>query len=203
MATKYPKVGVSTVVLRTNAQNNNLYDVLMIRRGKEPDMGKWSLAGGHLEWGEPVRECAMRETEEEVSIPRHHLVFSEPMSMVDTMYSKQPNRIDFHFVNISCCALVREGHEHLINPVADSDAMEVAWFTVVPSQWSQESFIQEKEIIGTISKIVLRTVQLLQLDSQREDKFIIFPSDKTISKRDSATAMSIGSPDELPNTPHL
>lgn len=42
--------------------------ILMINRLKPPFMGLWNAVGGHLETGESVSECAIREIEEESGI---------------------------------------------------------------------------------------------------------------------------------------
>ncbi len=61
MSREYPEkpmVGVGVVVWR-GAQ------FLLIRRGKPPRAGLWSLPGGLQELGETVRETAAREIREE------------------------------------------------------------------------------------------------------------------------------------------
>lgn len=40
-------------------------DVLLIRRGKAPLLGQWSIPGGRIEWGETARAAAVREVLEE------------------------------------------------------------------------------------------------------------------------------------------
>jgi 8-oxo-dGTP diphosphatase len=40
-------------------------DVLLIRRGKAPRKGEWSIPGGRIEFGEMMRYAAMREVREE------------------------------------------------------------------------------------------------------------------------------------------
>jgi 8-oxo-dGTP diphosphatase len=42
--------------------------VLMIRRASPPYRGRWSLPGGHLEFGESLEAAAIRETMEETGI---------------------------------------------------------------------------------------------------------------------------------------
>ena len=52
---------VSTVTAATDK-------VLLVRRGKAPSFGKWSLPGGLVELGETTREAIAREIVEECSI---------------------------------------------------------------------------------------------------------------------------------------
>lgn len=53
--------GASIVVLRENR-------VLLVRRGRAPYAGLWSLPGGKTEGGETPRETARRELKEETGI---------------------------------------------------------------------------------------------------------------------------------------
>ena len=65
--------------------------VLVIRRGKEPFKGHWSLPGGRVEAGETLREAVRREVREETGLdvfvgrvagyreafePDHHVVIA-------------------------------------------------------------------------------------------------------------------------------
>ena len=56
-----PRVGVGAVVL-DGAR------VLLVRRGKAPAHGKWSLPGGMVELGETTREAVRREIAEECGL---------------------------------------------------------------------------------------------------------------------------------------
>jgi 8-oxo-dGTP diphosphatase len=56
-----PVIGVGVVVWKG-------CDVLLIRRGKAPRKGSWSLPGGRQELGETTRETAEREVAEETSV---------------------------------------------------------------------------------------------------------------------------------------
>jgi len=40
-------------------------EVLLVRRGKPPGMGSWSIPGGRIEYGEMMRYAAAREVREE------------------------------------------------------------------------------------------------------------------------------------------
>lgn len=43
-------------------------EVLLIRRGKPPRVGEWSLPGGRIESGETVQAAALRELKEETGV---------------------------------------------------------------------------------------------------------------------------------------
>lgn len=54
-------MGVSGLILRDGR-------VLLVRRGKEPFLGFWSLPGGHVEPGETPEESVRREVREETGL---------------------------------------------------------------------------------------------------------------------------------------
>ena len=60
-----PVVGVGVVVLRSGHSGQ---EVLLVRRGKAPRAGEWSIPGGHQELGETVKETAAREVREETGV---------------------------------------------------------------------------------------------------------------------------------------
>jgi len=62
---KRPTIGVGVVVLRSGQHGP---EVLLIRRGKPPRQGEWSIPGGKQEWGETLAEAAHREIWEETGV---------------------------------------------------------------------------------------------------------------------------------------
>lgn len=56
--------------------------VLLLRRGIEPEVGKWTFPGGFVDFGETPTEAAVRETLEEVGmrvrIDRHLGLYADP-----------------------------------------------------------------------------------------------------------------------------
>ena len=54
-------VGVGAVVFRGD-------DVLLIRRGKPPFLGQWSIPGGALHHGEKLEDAVRREVREETGV---------------------------------------------------------------------------------------------------------------------------------------
>ena len=56
-----PTIGVSVCVVQAGR-------VLLTQRGRPPFEGMWSLPGGHVHWGERLRDAALRELKEETGI---------------------------------------------------------------------------------------------------------------------------------------
>ena len=60
-AAAHPLPGVSVAVFRGDA-------VLLVKRGKKPYDGFWSLPGGGIHWGETAADAARRELREETGL---------------------------------------------------------------------------------------------------------------------------------------
>lgn len=61
MAAELPVCAVGAIVLEKG-------ELLLVKRDREPDRGRWSLPGGKVEWGEALREACAREVLEETAI---------------------------------------------------------------------------------------------------------------------------------------
>ena len=109
-----PIVGVGVVVWRGDR-------VLLIRRGKPPRAGQWSLPGGAQELGETVAETAGREVLEETGLELARL---ELLTVVDLIEpAAEPGRYRYHYTLIDFVAEAAPGE-----PIAAGDAAAVAWF---------------------------------------------------------------------------
>ncbi len=121
-----PVVGVGTVVWRDDR-------VLLIRRGRPPRAGQWSLPGGAQRLGETLREAAVREVREETDLA---LTDVRLLTTVDLVEREPDGRVRYHYTLVDFVAEAPLGE-----PVAGDDAEAVAWFRLdeLPSLhlWSE------------------------------------------------------------------
>lgn len=108
-----PMVGVGVVVWRGP-------ELLLIRRGKPPRIGDWSLPGGMQELGETVRETAAREVREETGL---EIEVTRLIDVVDTITRDEDGRVRLQYTLVDFAAEWRAGEA-----VAGSDAAGVGWF---------------------------------------------------------------------------
>jgi 8-oxo-dGTP diphosphatase len=111
-----PEVGVGAVAVHDGA-------VLLIRRGKGPAAGEWSVPGGHVEMGETLHEAIVREVLEETGL---EVVVDRYLGYVERM-GEEPGNPDlghYHFVILDFAVTVLDPTQL---PIAGDDAAEVAW----------------------------------------------------------------------------
>lgn len=108
-----PIVGVGVVVWRGDR-------FLLIRRGKPPRKGQWSLPGGAQKTGETVFEAARREIAEETSLDIRVLGL---VDVVDSIRHDDAGAVQYHYTLVDVVAVSEDGE-----PVAGHDAAAVAWF---------------------------------------------------------------------------
>lgn len=107
-----PIVGIGIVVLKHDS-------VLLVRRGKPPNIGSWTLPGGAQEVGETVEDAARRELLEETAITVDTLHFA---AHVDNIRRDAEGRVQFHYTILDFAARWHSGE-----PVAGSDVTEAVW----------------------------------------------------------------------------
>src|SRR5207245_9353589 len=84
-----PVPAVGAIVFRDGA-------VLLVKRGAEPNRGRWSLPGGSLEIGETVESGAVRETREETGVD------VQPLRVLDVrdFIERKDGEVRWHYVLI-------------------------------------------------------------------------------------------------------
>lgn len=101
-----PILSVGAVVFRRD-------EVLLIRRGRPPFQGHWSIPGGKVEHGEAMRDAVLREVAEETGVAARVLGLIDVFDALPT----EPDAPHFALIDFAC--------EHVAGePVAADDAMD-------------------------------------------------------------------------------
>ena len=136
-----PLVGVGVVVF------NNDQQIVLVKRGKEPNKGLWAIPGGSVELGEPVRETAIREVREECNI---EIELTDLLGVVDLILKDNDGKIQYHYILIDYLAKYKGGE---LTP--QSDVSEAAWF--------KQYQIEDLDIPEVTKKILEKAFKLIPL----------------------------------------
>lgn len=93
--------------------------ILLIRRGRPPASGLWSLPGGHIEPGEPALDAIKRELHEETAITAKICGLA---GIRDVVQENDRGDVISHRVIIVFCGIWQAGEAR-----AGSDAQSAAW----------------------------------------------------------------------------
>jgi ADP-ribose pyrophosphatase YjhB (NUDIX family) len=110
-----PIVGIGMAVLRPG-------QVLLVQRGKAPNIGTWSLPGGAQELGETAEAAARRELLEETGL---HVGPLRLAANVDSIHRDDAGRVQYHYTIIDFAARWTGGMA-----AAGSDVSAVAWVSL-------------------------------------------------------------------------
>lgn len=113
--TSRPVPAVGTVCFRGD-------DVLLIRRGKKPLQGGWSLPGGRIESGERAADAALRELTEETGVEAR---IAGLVDVVDGIFtSRRTGDVTRHYLLFDYAAVWLSGEA-----VAGDDAAHAEWIS--------------------------------------------------------------------------
>jgi 8-oxo-dGTP diphosphatase len=115
--------------------------ILLIKRGRPPDKGKWALPGGFIEMDEDLIDSAKRELAEETGITGVEL---QELFTVGTPGRDPRGRV----ITVMFFAIVDMNH---IECKAGDDAAEISWFSV--SDLPQLAFDHEMVIRKSLVKL--------------------------------------------------
>jgi 8-oxo-dGTP diphosphatase len=113
-----PEVAVGAVALHDER-------ILLVRRGRGPAAGEWSVPGGRVEAGETLHEAVVREVAEETGL---EVVVERFLGWVERIGPDDDAAVpEYHFVILDFLVDVLDPDR---TPVAGDDAAEVAWVPV-------------------------------------------------------------------------
>jgi ADP-ribose pyrophosphatase YjhB (NUDIX family) len=107
-----PLVGIGIVVLKPDA-------VLLVRRGRPPAQGAWSLPGGAQRLGETADAAARRELLEETGLVVGPLMLA---ANVDSIHRDAEGRVQYHYTILDFAAAWQGG-----DPVVGGDITDLVW----------------------------------------------------------------------------
>jgi 8-oxo-dGTP diphosphatase len=115
MAREYPErpvIAVGAFVFKDG-------QVLLVRRGKMPGRGKWSIPGGAVELGETLRDAVAREVREETGVD----IEVGPLALIlEPVVRDENEKIQFHYVIVDFSARWLAGEPH-----GETDVLEARW----------------------------------------------------------------------------
>lgn len=118
MSREYPTrpiVGVGALILQGGR-------LLLVKRGSQPGLGKWSIPGGLVELGENVRDAMVRETREEVGLEVEAVRL---IDVFDSITRDEKEDVQYHFVVVNFFVRVVGGSLQTA-----SDILEAAWVPI-------------------------------------------------------------------------
>lgn len=107
-----PRVAVGVVVVMDSS-------VLLVKRGREPSKGLWSVPGGLIELGEKLEDAARREVREETGID---VRIDKLLGVANNIVRDDDGKTRFHYVLIDYLA-----HPLTTSVRAQSDASDAKW----------------------------------------------------------------------------
>lgn len=146
-----PILAVGAVVVKDSS-------VLLIRRGKAPNLGEWSLPGGMVELGERVLTAVCRELREETGLN------AEPVALaaVFERIVRQRGRVRFHYTVLDYACRLRGGRLR-----CGSDVVDARWVA-----WGD---LKRYHLRRTAQAVIRRSFEILKRETQASGLLPIQP----------------------------
>lgn len=144
MRREYPSAPLPSVGVVVCAEDR----VLVVRRGQEPSLGKWSIPGGVVELGETVREAARREVLEECSL---EIEVGDVVDVLDSIVRDEKGRVRYHYVLVDLLATCVSGELTVGSDIDDA-------------RWVTEEELVELDLTKSLLPVVRKALRRRGLD---------------------------------------
>ena len=108
-----PLVGVGVILVKDR-------QILLVKRGHEPNKGMWSIPGGLIKLGETAEEAAIREVREETGL---EVSIGAVAGIFNVIIKDSDSKIKYHYVIIDYFGEVVGG---MLRP--GTDVTDARWF---------------------------------------------------------------------------
>jgi 8-oxo-dGTP diphosphatase len=133
----HPMVGVGGIVL-------NGGKVLLVKRGKQPGYGKWSIPGGMVELGETLSEAIKREVLEECGI---EIELADVVAVLERVIRREDERVRYHYVLVDFLGYWKGGD---LQPASD----------ILEARWADPGEMETLEMTERTEKVVYEVMGL-------------------------------------------
>jgi len=130
-----PLVGVSAVIIEDGK-------ILLVKRGNEPNKGKWSIPGGLVNTGESLEDALKREIMEEVGFE----IDVEDVACVSEEVFRENGDVKYHYIIIDFFANIVGGELRV-----GSDAVDAKWVKL--------NEIDSLDVVDFVKKLVNRILR--------------------------------------------
>lgn len=96
--------------------------VLLVQRGRPPQVGRWTVPGGGVEVGETLEEAALRELAEETGLG---CTLGPVVEVLDRVLHDADGRVEYHYVILDFLGTAPTG-----TLAAASDCADARWVPV-------------------------------------------------------------------------
>ncbi len=134
-----PLIGVGAVIIKNGK-------ILLVKRAKEPNKGKWSIPGGLVRRGETLIEALRREIKEELN---SEIEVGDVAFVTEEIFLDERGEVEYHYVIV-------DFYSELYGiPTPSSDAEECRWFEL--------NSINENDV----AEFVLKLIEEMKKGSKR------------------------------------
>ena len=130
-----PLVGAGAVIVRGD-------QVVLVRRGRPPLAGEWSIPGGVVKLGETLRQAAEREAREETGL---EIEAGEVLEVFESITPDAQGKTCYHYVIVDFFCRVKSGKLR-----AGGDALE--------TKWCRAEELAEMKVSEAATKVVLKAL---------------------------------------------